>query len=164
MLYLSLKNPIKKSDLYEAGLCHFQCMKELHPAKTVAHAHGHHHRSAVFSAAPTVVCCRAGHSLLLLLRCKYRKFFRKSSFSAGILFCVKNGLFCHVNERNFVVEKIILIFVAKTECITLLENYDMKKLCTALMAVAVVASSCQKDLGGSPDSPVVPGAVPADFD
>lgn len=32
------------------------------------------------------------------------------------------------------------------------------------MAVAVVASSCQKDLGGSPDSPVVPGAVPADFD
>ena len=40
----------------------------------------------------------------------------------------------------------------------------MKKLCTALMAVAVVASSCQKDLGGSPDSPVVPGAVPADFD
>ena len=26
------------------------------------------------------------------------------------------------------------------------------------MAVAVVASSCQKDLGGSPDSPVVPGA------
>ena len=109
MLYLSLKNPIKKSDLYEAGLCHFQCMKELHPAKTVAHAHGHHHRSAVFSAAPTVVCCRAGHSLLLLLRCKYRKFFRKSSFSAGILFCVKKtGFFCHINERNFVVEKIIL--------------------------------------------------------
>ena len=32
------------------------------------------------------------------------------------------------------------------------------------MAMAVVASSCQKDLGGSPDSPVVPGAVPADFD
>jgi len=32
------------------------------------------------------------------------------------------------------------------------------------MAVAVVASSCQKDLGGSPDNPVVPGAVPADFD
>jgi len=81
------------ADLYEAGLCHFQCMKELHPAKTVAHAHGHHHRSAVFSAAPTVVCCRAGHSLLLLLRCKYRKFFRKSSFSAGILFCVKKWAF-----------------------------------------------------------------------
>jgi tRNA A37 methylthiotransferase MiaB len=90
---LKKKNPIKKSDLYEAGLCHFQCMKELHPAKTVAHAHGHHHRSAVFSAAPTVVCCRAGHSLLLLLRCKYRKFFRKSSFSAGILFCVKKWAF-----------------------------------------------------------------------
>ena len=66
-------------------------------------------------------------------------FFLKTTISAGILFCVKNGLFCHINERNFVVEKIILIFVAKTECITLLENYDMKKLCTALMAMAVVA-------------------------
>ena len=114
MLYLSLKNPIKKSDLYEAGLCHFQCMKKLHPAKTVAHAHGHHHRAAVFSAAPAVVCCRAGHSLLLLFRCKYRKIFRKSSFPAGILLFSKIELFCYINGRNFAVEKIIPIFVAKT--------------------------------------------------
>ena len=31
------------------------------------------------------------------------------------------------------------------------------------MAVALVASSCQKDTGGSPDTPDVPGAIPADF-
>lgn len=39
----------------------------------------------------------------------------------------------------------------------------MKRLYTALMAVALVASSCQKDTGGSPDTPDVPGAIPADF-
>lgn len=31
------------------------------------------------------------------------------------------------------------------------------------MAVALVASSCQKDPGGAPDTPDVPGAIPADF-
>lgn len=31
------------------------------------------------------------------------------------------------------------------------------------MAVAIVASSCQKDLGGSPDTPDIPGAIPAGF-
>lgn len=31
------------------------------------------------------------------------------------------------------------------------------------MAVAIVASSCQKDPGGSPDTPDIPGAIPAGF-
>ncbi len=39
----------------------------------------------------------------------------------------------------------------------------MKRLYTALIAVALVASSCQKDSGGAPDTPDVPGAIPADF-
>ena len=41
-----------------------------------------------------------------------------------------------------------------------LENYDVKKLCTALMAAAVVASSCQNDPAGSPDRLVCRGLFP----
>lgn len=40
----------------------------------------------------------------------------------------------------------------------------MRRIYTALAAVALIASSCQKDLGGGGDKPNIPGTIPADFD
>lgn len=40
----------------------------------------------------------------------------------------------------------------------------MRRIYTALAAVVLIASSCQKDLGGGSDKPNIPGTIPADFD
>lgn len=59
-------------------------------------------------------CCSYGANI--------GNFFGNPLFRPEFCFVWKNGLFCHIKERNFVVEKIILIFVAKTGMHTLLEN------------------------------------------